>query len=91
MDIKKTSEILRAIGGKHRLPITKLLIRNSMVAGDLAKAIGIGDTHMSKELRLLMTVNVIKMTKHQNFRRYSIVEDNLEEIKETIKHCEGIR
>jgi len=79
-----------ALSNAHRLAIVKLLLKKPMIVGDLIKAYKVlGDTSMSRELKMLRQAGAVSFIQVGKSKRYSIVPSKRRYIKENIKAGKG--
>ncbi len=83
--LEKEVEILKALGHHDRLQIVNILLSGECQTGKLADELGIGQAPTSQQLNILKNHGVLKSRREGNKKFYSLENDNIRRIVETIK------
>jgi DNA-binding transcriptional ArsR family regulator len=73
-------KLIRATGDMTRLQILQLLAQRAHSTRELAGIIGVSEAAVSKQLRVLQDVNLIKPRRESYYVFYSLVENSLREL-----------
>ena len=82
--IEKAVEILKAVSNNNRLQIVNILLRGECQTGKLADELSIGQSLTSQHLSILKMHGVLKSRREGNKTYYSIADDSIKGIVETI-------
>lgn len=82
--LEKAVELLKAIGHHGRLQIVNILLRSECQTGILADKLGRGQAHTSQQLTILKMHGVLKSRREGNKTFYSLANDSIIRIVETI-------
>ena len=83
------SETFRVLGDLTRVRILMVLTRSELCVGDLADKLGISQSAVSHQLRILRNSRLVKFRKAGKNVVYSISDEHVETIfREGIKHVE---
>ena len=83
--LEKAAEILKAVDHHDRLQIVNILLSGECQTGKLVDKLGKGQSHASQQLSFLKVHGVLKSRREGNKTFYSIVDDSIKRVVETIK------
>ena len=83
--LENTVEIIKTLGHHDRLQIVNILLRGECHVRILADKLNIGHAFASQQLIILKMHGVLKSRREANKVYYSIANDNIKRIVETIK------
>ena len=71
---------LKTLGDSNRLRLIKILLRNDLCVGALAKLLGLSEPALSQHLKLLREAGLVKGEKRGYWTHYSVEKDALRQI-----------
>lgn len=74
------SETFKVLGDPSRLKICLALARRELCVGDIAKLVGVSDSAVSHQLRLLKTMRLVKHRRDGKMTYYMLDDDHIEEL-----------
>ena len=80
--IDAIAELFKAFGDPTRLEILSLLLQQERCVGDIAEAIGLSQSAVSHQLRLLKQIHLIKFRREGKNMLYSLADDHVRTILE---------
>ena len=83
--LEKKVEILKAIGHHDRLQIVIVLLKGECQTGKLVEILGIKQSLTSQNLSILKLHGILKSRREGNKTYYSIANESIKGIVETIK------
>ena len=78
--IDAIAELFKAFGDPTRLAILSLLLQQERCVGDIAEAIGLTQSAVSHQLRLLKQIHLIKYRREGKNVLYSLADDHVRTI-----------
>ena len=82
--IEKLSQNIKIIGDKNRLKILLYLMEGEKCVGDIAENINVSQSATSHQLRILKDANILKSKKDGNLIYYSIADNHVCVLIETL-------
>lgn len=73
-EVYRTSSLLRAIGNPIRVRIITLLEKHEMNVNEITEAIGVNQPNVSRHLRRLLRIGIVRRRKFYNMAYFSLVE-----------------
>jgi len=73
--MKESTLLPHALSNASRMAVIELLLKKTMIAGDLARAVGMPDHGMSQQLTLMTKWGIIEFEREGNFKKFSIKYD----------------
>ena len=83
--LENTVEILKALGHHDRLQIVNILLKDECQTGKMVDKLGIKQSYTSQQLSILKNHGVLKSRREGNKTYYSLANDSIKGIVETIK------
>ncbi len=74
------SEFFKIFGNPTRLKIISLLSAEDLCVCDISEALGLNQTTVSNQLRVLRANNIVKYQKEGKMARYSLTDEHIEMI-----------
>ena len=83
------AEIFKVLGDQTRLKIVLALSKQELCVLDIATVLGMSESAISHQLRLLKTLRLVKQRKDGKMIFYSLDDEHIEDlIKVASRHCE---
>ncbi len=83
--LENTVEIIKALGHHDRLQIVNILSKREFHVNELVKLLGALQSQTSQQLSILKNHGVLKSRREGNKTYYSLANDRIKRIVETIK------
>jgi len=74
------SETFKVLGDVTRLKICLALARNELCVGDIAAMLGVTDSAVSHQLRLMKTMRLVRQRREGKLIYYSLDDHHIEEL-----------
>ncbi|MFN2340551.1 MAG: ArsR/SmtB family transcription factor [Halanaerobium sp.] len=78
--------LLKALGDPRRLEIIELLLQKKFCVGALAKRIGISESAVSQQLKILREAGLVIGEKKGYYVHYRVQKKSLQEVAEYLNH-----
>ena len=79
-EFAELSEFFKIFGNPTRLKIISLLSAEDLCVCDISEALGLNQTTVSNQLRVLRANNIVKYQKEGKMARYSLTDEHIEMI-----------
>ena len=76
------AELFKAFGDATRVEILSLLLQRERCVGDIAEAVGLSQSAVSHQLRLLKQIHLVKYRREGKNILYSLADDHVRTILE---------
>jgi ArsR family transcriptional regulator, virulence genes transcriptional regulator len=83
--VNTTSELLKSIAHPTRLKILCFLMDGEKTVGEIEKEFGSSISNISQHLTVLRRMEILKRRKSANYMYYSIKDDNIQKLLNTLK------
>ena len=80
--IRRTAELFRVLSDPTRLKIINALSRAEFCVGDLASIVGVSDSAVSHQLRVLRNMKVVEKRREGKLAIYSLKDKHIKRILE---------
>ena len=84
-EIEKISNLYKILGDKTRLKILFCLLDKKCCVGEIVKAIGLSQSLVSHQLKVLRQDNLVATTKIKNRVYYTLADEHIEMLISTAK------
>ena len=81
------AEILKAVAHPLRLRIIALLCEEDANVSALAERLGVSQSIVSQQLRILRMRQLVAVARERGFARYRILEPRLRQLVDCVEHC----
>ncbi len=78
--LRTLSEIFKVLGDPTRLKLCLVLSRRELCVSDIARLLGLTESAVSHQLRLLKAMRVVKYRKEGKMTYYMLDDDHVEEL-----------
>ena len=87
---RTTADVFNAIGDEHRRHILDTLGASEMAVGELVEALGITQPQVSKHLKVLRDVGLVRCGRSGRHRHYRVNGDALQPIHEWVRNLSAL-
>ena len=84
---ERVAEILKAVAHPLRLRIIALLCEEDANVSALAERLGVSQSIVSQQLRILRMRQLVAVARERGFARYRILEPRLRQLVDCVEHC----
>ena len=86
--VQRVSQIFKALGDPTRIRILNLICCDEMSVNDMAEQLGMNQSAVSHQLRLLKTLEIVKFRREGTTLFYSVADDHiLHLLHQAIEHA----
>ena len=86
--VHRVSQIFKALGDPTRIRILNLICCDEMSVNDMAEQLGMNQSAVSHQLRLLKTLEIVKFRREGTTLFYSVADDHiLHLLHQAIEHA----
>ena len=86
--VQRVSQIFKALGDPTRIRILNLICCEEMSVNDMAEQLGMNQSAVSHQLRLLKTLEIVKFRREGTTLFYSVADDHiLHLLHQAIEHA----
>ena len=86
--VHRVSQIFKALGDPTRIRILNLICCDEMSVNDIAEQLGMNQSAVSHQLRLLKTLEIVKFRREGTTLFYSVADDHiLHLLHQAIEHA----
>ena len=86
--VQRVSKIFKALGDPTRIRILNLICCDEMSVNDMAEQLGMNQSAVSHQLRLLKTLEIVKFRREGTTLFYSVADDHiLHLLHQAIEHA----
>ncbi|SRR6266446_3250053 len=85
----RIAETFKAMGDPTRVKLIQALASEELCVGDLASLLGVSDSAVSYQLRILRNLHLVKYRRDGKAAYYSLDDDHIDRLfKECVRHVE---
>jgi ArsR family transcriptional regulator, lead/cadmium/zinc/bismuth-responsive transcriptional repressor len=78
--LRGLTETFKALGDSTRLKICLALARNELCVSDIAALLGVSESGISHQLRLLHTLRLVRMRRQGKLTYYTLDDEHIEDL-----------
>ena len=80
--IRRTANLFKVLGDPTRVKIISALSKETLCVGDIADLVGVSDSAVSHQLRILRNMGIVEYSKEGKNVIYSLQDDHIKKILE---------